>query len=163
MTEDEPTPDLPARASPYPVSRLAPPFGLVDLAKQIEQADAQLTARAGAQLEIIVEQIRHLQRQARAVLERTAADKGLHRAECRFVRVPGNVYHLYQRADGRQYFSMLSPRDWEPSEPPDPFVASFRLEPDMTWTPADRIDETDDDTRATVRALLEGGPPPDVG
>ena len=40
-------------SSPYPVSRLAPSFGLVDLAREIEQADQIVSGRLGAQLEVI--------------------------------------------------------------------------------------------------------------
>ena len=57
-------------SSPYPVSRLAPGFGLVDLAHEIEQADQMVAGRLGAQLEVIAEQVRSLQAQARRILDR---------------------------------------------------------------------------------------------
>lgn len=122
-------------ASPYALSRGGPAFGLVDAAREIERADAMLGAVVGGRLEQIAEQIRALQDQARDVLERARRDADLHRAECRFVKKPGGVYHLYRRADGRAYFSMISPDEWGAS-PPDAFEGSWRVEVDLSFSPA---------------------------
>lgn len=123
----------PDHASPYPVERGAPPIALVDLAGQIARADAVVAGRAEAQLEIIARQIRHLQDEAREVLAKARRDLELHAAECRFQRRVGQVYHLYRRADGTTWFSMLSPADW--GTPPGEHLGSYRLEPDQSWTP----------------------------
>ncbi len=126
-----------SRSSPYPVSRLAPSFGLVELAEQLEQADQMVSGRANALLSQIAEQIRTLQAQAREVLESAHEDMQLHRAKCNFRKIPGKVYHLYRHADGGLHFSMLSPQDWN-GRPPQEFVGSYRLESDMSWVPADQ-------------------------
>ncbi len=138
--------------SPYPVSRLAPSMPLVDLAREIEQADAMLNTRVGAKLEVIAEQIRSLQNAARTALEEAQRDQALHRAECQFQRRPGGVYHLYRRADGRRFFSLLSVEDWH-GPPPHTFEASYRLENDMSWTPL-AAPTRPDDSRELVRRLL---------
>jgi hypothetical protein len=64
------------------------------------------------------------------------------------------VYHLYERTDGELEFSMLSPADWD-GRPPHRCVGSFRLEADMTWTPAAEAD-VPDDTGRLIAHLLEG-------
>lgn len=148
-----PVHDGPDRASPYPVSRLAPATELVDLAKQIAQADAMLNTRVSAKLKVIADQVKVLQAEARAILEQTQRDQDLHRVTCNFKRQPGRVYHLYRRADDSRYFSMLSPEEWR-AAPPHEFLGSYRLEPDMSWTPEDAMDEPDD-TRLLVQRLLE--------
>lgn len=125
------------RSSPYPVSRLAPSFGLVELAEQLEQADRMVSGRANAQLAQIAGQIRTLQAQAREVLEAAHEDMQLHLARCSFKKIPGKVYHLYRQADGGLHFSMLSPGDWN-GRPPHEFAGSYRLESDMSWVPADQ-------------------------
>jgi hypothetical protein len=140
------------RSAPYPVSRLAPGFGLVDLAREIEQADQVVSGRLGAQLQVIAEQVKALQAQARAVLEQARDDQRLHHARCAFRRIPGHTYHLYEEADGALAFSMLSPEDWN-GRPPRPFVGSYRLETDMSWTPAGEL-ERQDDSRQLVNRLL---------
>jgi Protein of unknown function (DUF2452) len=121
------------RASPYPLSRLAPPFDLVDVAREIQDADRMLGAVVGGQLDVIAKQIHALQDQARTLLEKARVAGELHRAACHFKKRPGHIYHLYRRADGVAYFSMLSPADWG-GQPPHAFEGSYRLEVDLGWT-----------------------------
>jgi hypothetical protein len=143
------------RSSPYPVSRLAPGFGLTDLAREIEQADRMVSGRLSGQLEVIAEQVRALQAQARRILDQARRDQQLHHARCAFKRIPGRVYHLYAEDDGGSAFSMLSPEDWR-GKPPQPFLGSYRLENDMSWTSVDPVstDDQRDDSRRLVNQLL---------
>jgi hypothetical protein len=130
------------RASPYPVSRLAAKISLVDAAREIEQADQWLASTATAQLTAIAEQMQQLREQASRVLEKTQQDAELHRAEARFPRLPGKIYHLYARSDGTRYWSMLSPGEWN-GKPSYAFLSSFRLEADRSWTPVEKLAERD--------------------
>jgi hypothetical protein len=125
--------DGPQRTAPYPMSRLSAPHELVSMAEEIAAADAMLSAVVGAELEAIARQIRGLQEQAAHALERAQRDALLHRAQCRFRKQPGGVYHLYRNAAGEPYFSLLSPADWRGS-PPHRFEGSYRLGVDMRWT-----------------------------
>ncbi|MGD8795990.1 MAG: DUF2452 domain-containing protein [Thiohalophilus sp.] len=144
------------RSAPYPVSRLAPAFELVDLAKQISEADKMINTRVSSKLKVIADQIRHLQDEARQVLEETQKDQKLHQAACNFQRQPGHVYHLYRKADGNTWFSMLSPDDWQ-GQPPNEYLGSYRLEADMSWTDMSKLDDQEgDETRELVKRLLEG-------
>lgn len=125
----------PAHSSPYPVSRLAPAHDLVDTARQIAEADQVIGTVVHGKLSVIAEQIRALQEQARRIMHEARQAASLHRAQCSFQKRVGHTYHLYERPDGTSYFSMLSPNDWG-QRPPHVFSGSFRLEPDMSWTPA---------------------------
>lgn len=129
-------------ASPYPVSRLGAPVSLVDTAKIIEAASAKVALRTNAQLEVIVEQMRALQQQAREIMAQASRDVDLIHAECRFHRVAGRVYHLFERPDGRRYFSMLGPDEYGGGAPSG-FVASYRYEHDESWTRLDEVDARD--------------------
>lgn len=140
-------------SAPYPVSRMAPAFDLVDLAKEISQADATLDNHVNSKLSVIADQIRHLQQQAHKILEQTQKDQLLHRAECQFKRQPGKVYHLYQKQGGRLYFSLLSPQDWQQT-PPHTFIGSYRLENDMSWTDINL--EENDESQEVVQQLISG-------
>jgi hypothetical protein len=125
-------------AAPYPVSRMAPATELVDLAKEIAEADQMLGNVVHGKLKVIAEQMKVLQQEAKSLLEATARDQQLHRACCNFKRQPGKIYHLYRKNDSTRYFSMLSPQEWG-GEPPHAFLGSYRLESDMSWTPAEEI------------------------
>jgi hypothetical protein len=130
------------RESPYPVSRLSAKFSLVDAAREIERADQWIASTATAQLTAIAAQMQHLREQAEAVVAKAREDAELHRAEARFNRVPGKVYHLYMRPDATRYWSMLSPQEWN-GRPPHSYVGSYRLEPDHSWTASERLAERD--------------------
>ena len=144
------------RSSPYPVSRLAPQVELVDLAKQIAEADAMVNHRVSAKLKVIADQIRALQGEARNILDAARDDQALHRAECNFKRIPGKLYHLYEKEEGRTYFSMLSPDDWK-GACPHRYLNTYRLENDMSWTPAEQLDQEDDSRELVNRLLLDNG------
>lgn len=149
--------DGPARAAPYALSRMAPSFTLVDVAAEIEKADAMLATVTGGKLGVIVEQIRHLQEQARLMLERAQRDATLHRARCRFEKKAGGIYHLYLKDDGERWFSLMGPDEWTRPQP-QTFEGTYRLEADMGFT---RVDVVEDAPRAdveVVRALLAGKP-----
>jgi hypothetical protein len=124
----------PSSAAPYALSRLSGPVSLVDVAREIEQADQWIASTATAKLSVIAEQMRALHDSARAVLEKAERDAALHRAEARFKRYPGRTYHLYERPEGVLYWSLLSPEDWG-GQPPHPFLGSYRLESDQSFTP----------------------------
>ena len=122
----------PARTSPYATSRLAPAHRLVDLAAEIERADEMLQATTHGKLEELAAQIRALQSRAREVIAEARVDALLHRARCNFKKRVGASYHLYEREDGTHYFSMLSPTEWKRA--PHPYVGSFRLNADRSWS-----------------------------
>lgn len=127
---------LTTRDAPYPMSRLAPRYDLVDIAAEIARADETISLVASAKLDLIRKQILALQEEARGVLDEAARAARLHRATCNFRKVPGRIYHLYRRAEDDLYFSMLSPAEWGGS-PPHPYEGSYRLENDQTFTQVD--------------------------
>jgi len=140
------------RSSPYPVSRLAPAFQAPELAEEIARAESMLSARTSAKLRVIADQIKALQAEARKALDEARDEQALTHAECAFKRLPGKIYHLYRKPDGSRYFSMLSPEDWR-GEPPHPYLASYRLEADYSWTALADLDQRDD-TGDLVQQLL---------
>lgn len=130
----------PTHAAPYPLSRMAPAFSLIDAATELARADDQLATATGGKLAVLAEQMRALRAQAEALLSKAARDLALHRARCNFEKVPGGVYHLYEKADGSRWFSMVAPEEWVRGAP-DRFVGSYRLEADRSFTDLAEHDE----------------------
>ena len=122
----------PAHSSPYPVSRLAPAMELVELARELAEADDMLTVQATAQLRLLAEQMEQLRAKARKILAETRENQELHRAECGFAKKPGHTYHLYRKKNGDLVFSLVGPSEWG-TGPPFEYVGTFRLELDKTW------------------------------
>jgi hypothetical protein len=125
-----------ARAAPYPLTRTAPAYDLVDVAAEIQRADQTLATITGGKLGLIAEQIARLQEQARALMEKARHDAALHRVRCSFEKKPGGVYHLYRR-EGELWFSRLAPDEWVTPQP-QTFEGSYTLELDMSFR---RLDE----------------------
>jgi hypothetical protein len=130
-------------SAPYPVSRLAPAFNLVELAEQVEKADEMLAGQVNVQLEQIAQQIKFLQEQARGILTQAQENMQLHRAKCQFKKIPGKTYHLYRTPEGASQFSMLSPDDWK-GNPPNEYLGAYCMGSDMRWAPADQARQSID-------------------
>ncbi len=123
----------PSSAAPYPLSRLAPSFALVDIAREIQRADETIATMTGGKLLVLAEQIRALQDKARALLEKARRDAELHRAKCNFEKKPGGIYHFYGEGRGA-WVSLFGPDEWRTGAP-EGFTGSYRLEADMSFTP----------------------------
>ena len=95
MSEDRSK--TPNAAAPYPLSRLSAPITLIDVAREIQAADSVLSAVAAGKLEAIARQIRALQAEAARTLAEAQIDAELHRVRCNFKKIPGKLYHLYER------------------------------------------------------------------
>ena len=85
-------------------------FDLVELAGEIQIADKFTRATAGSKLSVIAEQVMFLQQQAQKILEEAVRDKEINHMACNFKRIPGKLYHIYKRPNGRNYMSMISPQ-----------------------------------------------------
>jgi len=142
-----------SRSMTYPVSRMSPSFDLVDIAKQIQQADQMLNVKVGSKLQVIADQIKLLQDEARKILDTAQQDQVLNRAACNFKRIPGTTYHLYQKDNDKLYFSILSPSEWG-NTPPHQFKGSYRFEYDHSWTPLESI-EDEDSQRKSIQHFID--------
>ncbi|XP_012603956.2 uncharacterized protein C1orf50 homolog [Microcebus murinus] len=142
LVERSPMPGGLALVSPYHTHRAGDPLDLVALAEQVQKADEFIRANATNKLTVIAEQIQHLQEQARKVLEDARRDADLHHVACNMVKKPGNIYYLYKRESGQQYFSIISPKEWGTSCPHD-FLGAYKLQHDLSWTPYEDIEKQD--------------------
>jgi len=115
-------------------------FDLVELAQQVSKSDLLTRSVAGSKLAIIAEQVRFLQEQARKVLEDARLTGLLHKTACNFMKVPGRTYYIYKQRKNPEdeMLSMISPEEWGASGPE--FVAAYRLEYDMSWTPVEDME-----------------------
>merc|ERR1712183_134722 len=127
-------------------------FDLVELAGEIQTADKFTRATAGSKLSVIAEQVRFLQEQARKILEEAQRDKEINHMACNFKRIPGTLYHIYKRKNGQQYMSLISPEEWGADGPP--FVAAYKLEHDMSWTPQENV-EAKENENASIDKILK--------
>ena len=131
----------PSRTAPYPLSRMAPSYDLVEAAREIQKADETLATMTGGKLGVIADQIAQLQEEARRILAKAQRDAELHRAACSFEKKPGGVYQLYRKDSGQRWFSLLAPEEWSTPQA-QTFEGTYRLEADMSFT---RLDADEDE------------------
>jgi len=126
---------------------------LVELATQVEKADQFTRATAGSKLTVIAEQVRFLQDQARKVLEEARISNLIHRTSCNFKKIPGKTYYIYKQRKNPddEFISMISPEEWGASSPE--FIAGYRLEFDMSWTPLKDCDKRSNELQLINKIL----------
>ncbi|XP_069171491.1 uncharacterized protein C1orf50 homolog isoform X2 [Procambarus clarkii] len=125
---------------------------LVELATEIQKADTFVHANVSNKLQVIAEQVRFLQEQARKVLQEAKENADLHHIPCNFVKKPGNIYHIYRRQSGQKYFSIINPKEWG-STCPHEYLGSYRLEHDHSWTPENKMEARSNDQKMIDKLL----------
>lgn len=114
-----------------------------DLEKLIEtlkESETHVKNTAYNKLDVIGEQIKFLQKQAHEILRAATHDSHLHKVPCNFVKVSGQIYHLYKRPTGEKIWSMISPSEFGASCKNE-HLGSFRMEVDRSFTPVDQLQE----------------------
>ncbi|CAH8461447.1 unnamed protein product [Schistosoma turkestanicum] len=131
--------------------KLLDPNSLVELAHYVESASSFVSANACSQLRLIVEEMQHLKSQARAILQNAHRDIQLHKLPCNFLKKPGNVYYVYEKSDSSQYFSLLSPTEWDGC--PHKYIGAYKLLPDMSWISKDDLDTYESNQNAALQMI----------
>jgi hypothetical protein len=110
------------------------------LVETLKNSETHVKNTAFNKLDVIAEQIKFLQKQAHEILENAKNDSDLHSVPCNFVKVPGQIYHLYERPTGDKLWSMVSPAEFGGSSK-NTHLGSYRMEVDRSFTRADQLQE----------------------
>ena len=81
----------------------------------------------------IRQQIELLAIQAKEIHQRKELSMLIYDAKLSFSPVIGQIYYLYQNAEGSHLLSMISPKEWGTKSPYKNFIAKVRLLADHTW------------------------------
>lgn len=103
-----------------------------DTGKLKGRAVTAMYEQTDLQLDQIKAQIALLAEQARAIKTRMEVSEQIYLADMNFEPIIGKMYHLYQRAEGKSFLSLIGPTEWGPSFN-GVFVASVKLLADHTW------------------------------
>ena len=80
----------------------------------------------------IYEQMQLLAEQAKTIQSRVTVSERIYQAKMSFDPIISRVYHLYQKKDGTDTLSLVSPQEWGKSCPYE-FIATVKLLADHTW------------------------------
>jgi len=89
-----------------------------------EQTEMQM-AQIRKQVELLIEQ-------AETIRKRVHISEKIYLAEMNIKPLIGQLYHLYEKKNGKHVLSMISPEEWSGSCPYE-FEASVKLLSDHTW------------------------------
>lgn len=104
----------------------------MDKGKTVGIAMKAMYQQTDTQLIQIKEQVETLIRQAQAIHDRISVSEKIYKADCGFKPIPGNQYYLYERKNGQQLISMVTPEEWGRNMPYT-FIAKIELLADSTW------------------------------
>ena len=85
------------------------------------------------QMQQLYEQAQTLARQAQAIQHRVAVSERIYTAQMNFEPIIAHTYHLYERSDGTDVLSMISPSEWGRKIPYASYLAKVTLLSDHTW------------------------------
>ncbi|MFT6068320.1 MAG: hypothetical protein ACJAT2_000087 [Bacteriovoracaceae bacterium] len=92
-------------------------------------------------LDMILEQMRTLAKQAKEIQDRVEISHYVYDAEIKFEPVIGKKYFLYEKEDGAKLLSLIGPKDWGNSKSFKTCLAQVRLLSDHTWKVLERFDQ----------------------
>jgi hypothetical protein len=104
-----------------------------DMGKVKGKAQMAMRQQTFDQLEKIYRQMEFLNKQAEGIKSRIEVSERIYNAQMSFEPVINHHYYLYERKDGSDLLSMVSPEEWGRKIPFNRFLAKVFLLADHTW------------------------------
>lgn len=104
--------------------------------------------QTGTQLDQLKDQIELLVMQAQKIHDRISISEQIYQAEANFKPIISQVCYLYQRKNGVNVLSLVSPAEWN-NNPPYQYKATAKLLSDHTWDiidmPSDQMQQDNEE------------------
>jgi len=97
------------------------------------RAVAAMREQTEHQLGQLKEQMQTIIKQANDIKHRVEISERIYLAQMSFEPMIGEVYYLYEKENGPDVLSMISPKEWRNKMPFSNFVAEVKLMSDHTW------------------------------
>jgi hypothetical protein len=104
-----------------------------DSGKIKSKALTAMREQTNMQVKNIYEQMQLLVNQMNDIKKRVEVSEEIYNTEMRFEPMPGHIYHLYRKDDGRTALSIIGPDQWGRSQRFNEFICSVKLLADHTW------------------------------
>lgn len=83
-----------------------------------------------AKLKQLAKQMEMIKREAYQVINEANEQQELHSVKCSVKKVSGKHYYLYGKANGKRYFSIISPSEWNHA---DTFLGKYYYDYDKSF------------------------------
>ena len=104
-----------------------------DQGKVKGRAVSAMRQQTDRQMQQLYEQAQTLAKQAQAIKERVDVSERIYSAEMNFEPIISQTYFLYQKKNGVDVLSLVSPEEWGRKHPFKAYVAKVTLLADHTW------------------------------
>ena len=126
-----------AHLLPYAHERGGATIKPVDKGKIKGLAMTAMYEQTDMQLDQIRAQIELLAKQANEIQQRMTVSERIYEAEMHIDPIVSRTYYLYERRNGKNVLSLVSPAEWGP-RPPYDYIATVKLLGDHTWEVLER-------------------------
>ena len=97
------------------------------------RAMAAMKDQTERQMNQLYEQMRILAAQANSIKRRVEISERIYLSQINFEPIINHIYYLYEKNNGDNILSMISPDEWGNRMPYQEFLASVKLLSDHTW------------------------------
>lgn len=104
-----------------------------DKGKITGRAVAAMHSQTDMQMSQIYQQMQLLAEQAKKIQSRVEVSERIYGASIAFEPLINHTYYLYQKGEGTDFLSMISPEEWGRKKDWSEFVAEIKLLADHTW------------------------------
>lgn len=112
-----------------------------DTGKLKGRALSAMREQTGRQMNQLYRQAQLLAEQAKEIQKRAEVSERIYTSQMSFEPLIGHTYYLYERKDGTDLLSMVSPDEWGRSQPFSKFLAKVKLLSDHTWEVSEQNEE----------------------
>lgn len=128
---------------PYAHERGGATIKPIDAGKVKGLAMTAMYEQTDLQLDQIKAQIELLARQAQAIQQRMTISERIYQAQIGIDPIISRTYYLYEKKDGKNVLSMVSPDEWG-KKSPYTYIATVKLLGDHTWDVLEKADGQSD-------------------
>ena len=97
------------------------------------KAVSAMRQQTDRQMKQLYDQMQTLVNQANHLKDRVEVSERIYTSQMNFDPVIGETYYLYEKSDGTDLLSMVSPEEWGKTLPFKEFVGKAKLLSDHTW------------------------------
>lgn len=123
-----------AKFSPIPLTVSSPQIVATDKGKIRANAVESMIQHAQQQMEMLKKQAQLIMDQVAEIETRVKLSEEIYAADMSFEPVVGQVYHLYERENGKKFLSIVGPKEWGRTKADLIHLATVRLLADKSWS-----------------------------
>lgn len=105
----------------------------LELDKDKIRQGLQRNSNSYAKLQTLVRQMLFIKEEINDIIQESMINNELDKISCKFKKIPGNYYYLYQKKEGDKFFSMLEPNIWNFSDK-NIFLGKYKYNYDLSLT-----------------------------